>query len=77
VRQALHQDQGGIAPDSRHPMSVNILTPMTDVDETTGGTLVIPGSHSVLSDAVRTGKPVGKLPSAIPSPSPSTPRRAP
>jgi ectoine hydroxylase-related dioxygenase (phytanoyl-CoA dioxygenase family) len=65
VPQALHQDQGGIAPDSRHPMSVNILTPMTDVDETTGGTLVIPGSHSVLSDAVRTGKPVGKLPPAI------------
>ena len=46
-------------------MSVNILTPITDIDETTGGTLVIPGSHVVLSDAVREGKPVGKLPPAI------------
>ena len=64
VPQALHQDQGN-ALDSRSPMSVNILTPITDVDETTGGTLVIPGSHRVLSDAVREGKPVGKLPPAI------------
>ena len=65
VPQALHQDQGAIAPDSKHPMSVNILTPITDVDETNGGTLIIPGSHVVLSDAVRTGTPVGKLPPAI------------
>lgn len=65
VPQALHQDQGGIAPDSRHPMSVNILTPITDIDEANGGTLIIPGSHLVLSDAVRSGKPVGKLPPAI------------
>jgi len=65
VPQALHQDQGGIAPDSRHPMQVNVLTPITDVDETNGGTLVIPGSHVVLSEAVRRGIPVGKLPPAI------------
>ena len=64
VPQALHQDQGN-ALDSRSPMSVNILTPITDVDETTGGTLVIPGSHVVLSDAVRRGEPVGRLPPAI------------
>lgn len=65
VPQALHQDQGMIAPDSHHPMSINVLTPITHVDETNGGTLVIPSSHRVLSEAVRAGKPVGKLPPAI------------
>ena len=64
VPQALHQDQGN-APDSKSPMSVNILTAISDIDETNGGTLVIPGSHVVLSDAVRSGEPVGKLPPAI------------
>ena len=64
VPQALHQDQGN-ALDSRSPMTINILTAITDVDETTGGTLIIPGSHLVLSEAVRQGKPVGKLPPAI------------
>ena len=64
VPQALHQDQSN-ALDSRSPMTVNVLTPITDVDETTGGTLLIPGSHTVLSEAVREGKPVGKLPPAI------------
>jgi len=64
VPQALHQDQNN-ALDSRSPMSINILTPITDVDESNGGTLVIPGSHLVLSEAVRTKTPVGKLPPAI------------
>ena len=64
VPQALHQDQSN-ALDSRSPMTVNILTAITDVDETTGGTLLIPGSHIVLSEALRAGKPVGKLPPAI------------
>lgn len=64
VPQALHQDQGN-ALDSRHPMSVNILTALTDIDETNGGTLVIPGSHIVLSEAMRRGEPVGKLPPAV------------
>ncbi len=64
VPQALHQDQNN-ALDSQSPMSINILTPITDVDEASGGTLVIPGSHLVLSEAVRTNKPVGKLPPAI------------
>jgi ectoine hydroxylase-related dioxygenase (phytanoyl-CoA dioxygenase family) len=64
VPQALHQDQNN-ALDSRSPMTVNILTAITDVDETNGGTLVIPGSHLVLSEAVRMNKPVGKLPPAI------------
>ena len=64
VPQALHQDQG-VDLDSRSPMSVNVLTAVTAIDETNGGTLIIPGSHLVLSDAVREGRPVGKLPPAI------------
>ena len=64
VPQALHQDQNNNL-DSRSPMSLNILTAITDVDEKTGGTLVIPGSHVELADAVRAGEPVGKLPPAI------------
>ena len=64
VPQALHQDQD-IALDSRSPITINILTSITDIDETNGGTLVIPSSHLVLSDAVRNQKSVGKLPPAI------------
>ena len=64
VPQALHQDQD-IALDSRNPITVNILTAVTDIDETNGGTLVIPGSHRVLTQAVRDQTPVGKLPPAI------------
>ncbi len=64
VPQALHQDQG-IAPDSPHPLTLNLLTPLTDVDERNGGTLLIPGSHRVLTDAARSGQPVGTLPPAI------------
>jgi ectoine hydroxylase-related dioxygenase (phytanoyl-CoA dioxygenase family) len=64
VPQALHQDQSN-ALDARSPMTVNILTAITDVDDSNGGTLVIPGSHLVISEAMRTNKPVGKLPPAI------------
>ena len=64
VPQSLHHDQG-IATESRHPLTINILTPLTDVDERNGGTLLIPGSHRAISDAVRRGEPVGKLPPAI------------
>ena len=64
VPQALHQDQD-IALDSRSPLTINILTPITDIDETNGGTLVIPGSHLILSAAMRNQNPVGKLPPAI------------
>ncbi len=64
VPQALHQDQGN-DPDSRSPMSVNVLTAISDIDEKNGGTLVIPGSHTTLSEAVRERRPVGKLPPAI------------
>ncbi len=64
VPQALHQDQD-IALDSRSPLTINLLTTITDVDEHNGGTLVIPGSHRVLSEALRAQQPVGKLPPAI------------
>ena len=64
VPQALHQDQGNNL-DSTSPTMVNILTAITDVDEKNGGTLLIPGSHTVLAAAVRQSKPVGKLPPAI------------
>ena len=64
VPQALHQDQSN-ALDSRSPMSVNVLTAVSDLDETNGGTLLIPGSHVTLSDAVRENRPVGKLPPAV------------
>jgi len=64
VPQALHQDQG-LYPESTSPMSINILTAITDIDETNGGTLLIPGSHLTMSAAARNGTPVGKLPPAI------------
>ena len=64
VPQALHQDQD-IALDCRSPLTVNVMTVITDLDETTGGTLIVPGSHLTLSDAVREQRPVGKLPPAI------------
>lgn len=64
VPQALHQDQG-FAPQSPHPYTLNVLSPLTDIDDKNGGTLVIPGSHRVLSDAARANEPVGKLPPAI------------
>ena len=44
---------------------MNILTAISDIDDANGGTLLIPGSHLVMSKAAREGKPVGKLPPAI------------
>jgi ectoine hydroxylase-related dioxygenase (phytanoyl-CoA dioxygenase family) len=64
VPQALHQDQD-IALDSRSPLTINVMSVITDLDENTGGTLIIPGSHRTLSDSVRDQKPAGKLPPAI------------
>ena len=64
VPQALHQDQD-IALDARSPLTINVMSLFSDVDEVNGGTLIIPGSHRTISDAVRTQKPVGKLPPAI------------
>jgi len=64
VPQALHQDQGDSA-EALAPTLVNTLTAITDVDEANGGTLLIPGSHRILSEAMRERRPVGKLPPAI------------
>ena len=64
VPQALHQDQSN-ALDSKSPVAINLLTAVSNIDETNGGTLVIPGSHITLSEAVRACEPVGKLPPAI------------
>ncbi len=64
VPQALHQDQSDSA-EALAPTLVNTLTAITDVDDTNGGTLLIPGSHKELSAAMRERRPVGKLPPAI------------
>jgi len=64
VPQALHQDQGNDL-DATNPMTINLLIAITDLDETTGGTLIIPGSHTILGEALRKGEAVGKLPPAI------------
>lgn len=64
VPQALHQDQD-LALESKTPLTINVLTAVTDIDEKNGGTLVIPGSHAQLTNALRQGTPVGKLPPAI------------
>ena len=64
VPQALHQDQGNDL-DATNPMTINLLIAITDIDETNGGTLVIPGSHTILAEALRNREPVGKLPPAI------------
>jgi ectoine hydroxylase-related dioxygenase (phytanoyl-CoA dioxygenase family) len=64
VPQALHQDQNDSA-ESLAPTLVNTLSAITAVDEANGGTLLIPGSHAVLSEAMRERRPVGKLPPAI------------
>ncbi len=63
---AQHQDQGAIhplqTPDS--PVLVNTMYMLVDVDEHNGGTLLIPGSHNVMSKA-GSGGAVGELPPAI------------
>lgn len=64
VPQALHQDQGN-SLDAPSPMAVNLLTAITDLDESNGGTLLIPGSHLLLTEAMRQRTEVGKLPPAI------------
>lgn len=64
VPQALHQDQSD-SPRELAPTLVNTLSAITAVDETNGGTLLIPGSHELVSRAMREQRPVGKLPPAI------------
>ncbi|MBV29222.1 MAG: hypothetical protein CL504_01170 [Actinobacteria bacterium] len=64
VPQALHQDQTDSA-EALKPTLVNTLTALSHIDQNNGGTLLIPGSHDVLSKAMRERRPVGKLPPAI------------
>ena len=64
--QGLHQDQA-IAPfqDPVAPFTVNTMYIMDDMGENNGGTLVIPGSHYLTSEA-RSGQAITKpLPPAI------------
>jgi ectoine hydroxylase-related dioxygenase (phytanoyl-CoA dioxygenase family) len=61
--QGLHQDQaasGWTTPNA--PTMLNSMFVLQDVDHINGGTLFIPGSHKIIEEAVRTGKPLGKLP---------------
>lgn len=62
--QGLHQDQGMIHPwqTAAAPVLVNTMYILQDVDEHNGGTLIIPGSHKILSES---NGPVGALPPAI------------
>ncbi|RME94437.1 MAG: hypothetical protein D6773_19580, partial [Alphaproteobacteria bacterium] len=64
--QGLHQDQGMISPfqTPEAPVLMNTMYILQDVDEVNGGTLIIPGSHRLVSEA-GSGQPVGKLPPAI------------
>lgn len=64
--QALHQDQSAITPwqSPEAPVLMNTMYIMQDVNEVNGGTLIIPQSHRLLSEA-GSGKPVGALPPAI------------
>jgi hypothetical protein len=61
-----HQDQGAIHPlqTPDFPVLVNTMYMLVDVNEKNGGTLLIPGSHKILSHAGNRG-PVGSLPPAI------------
>ena len=63
---SMHQDQGAILPlqTPQSPVLVNTMYLLQDVNEQNGGTLLIPGSHKILSEAGSGGE-VGKLPPAI------------
>jgi ectoine hydroxylase-related dioxygenase (phytanoyl-CoA dioxygenase family) len=64
--QAIHIDQGGLLPwlPGEAPMLVNTMYIFEDVDDSNGGTVMIPGSHRVLAMA-GTGGTVGALPPSI------------
>ena len=64
--QNLHQDSGAIHPIQTPgaPVLVNTVYIMQDVNETNGGTLVIPTSHRIVS-LVTPGQEIGELPPAI------------
>ncbi len=64
--QGLHQDQA-IAPfqDPAAPFTVNTMFILDDMGEHNGGTLVVPGSHRILSEAGSGNAPDEPLPPAI------------
>ncbi len=65
--QGLHLDQTAILPwvMVEAPVLVNVISLLDDVDERNGGTLVIPGSHRTIAEAVTRREAVGALPPAI------------
>ena len=64
--QGMHMDQGPLVPwiTEQAPALVNTMYIPQDINEENGGTLVIPGSHKIMSEAGSGGK-VGKLPPTI------------
>ncbi|MBW2271389.1 MAG: phytanoyl-CoA dioxygenase family protein [Deltaproteobacteria bacterium] len=64
--QGLHIDQGPLMPwvTVEAPALFNTMYLLDDVDESNGGTLVIPGSHKAMA-AAGNGGTIGKLPPAI------------
>ncbi len=64
--QMLHQDQTMVHPwvTPEAPVLINVVYLLDDVNEVNGGTLMIPGSHKIVSEAGDGGS-VGKLPPAI------------
>ena len=61
--QGMHQDQSLVAPYTTEvPVLVNQVYILQDVDQTNGGTLIIPGSHKVMGE---NGKHFGTLPKPI------------
>jgi len=64
--QVLHQDAGQtkfFTPDVATLM--NTMYILEDVNEVNGGTLIIPGSHKIISDALRERREVPQLPPTI------------
>jgi ectoine hydroxylase-related dioxygenase (phytanoyl-CoA dioxygenase family) len=64
--QGLHTDQGPLLPMQtvEAPALMNTMYIPQDVNEENGGTLIIPGSHSVMAEAGSGGQ-IGKLPPTI------------
>mmetsp|Transcript_58766 Transcript_58766/g.129124 ORF Transcript_58766/g.129124 Transcript_58766/m.129124 type:complete len:442 (+) Transcript_58766:102-1427(+) len=65
IPQDLHMDQGAVplsTPD--FPLTCNMMFIVDDVHEGNGGTLVVPGSHRIISSCP-SGTSVGRLPPAI------------
>ena len=62
----MHMDQGPLVPwiTEQAPALVNTMYIPQDINEENGGTLVIPGSHKIMSEA-GSGGMIGKLPPTI------------